>query len=98
VAGAYRQGRQAGCLRVVSDRTRFAYLMDVFVDPEFRSQGLGRALVRFAVEHPELAPVYTWLLGTHDAHEVYRPVGFRELPRPERWMLLERPRAWLDSA
>ena len=98
VAGAYRDDAQVGCLRVVSDRTRFAYLMDVFVDPEFRSRGLGTALVRFALGHPELAPVYKWLLGTHDAHEVYRRVGFGDLARPERWMSLERPRPWLEES
>ena len=38
VVGAYEGGdwRQAGFLRVVSDRTRFAYIADVFVGDEFR--------------------------------------------------------------
>lgn len=46
VVGAYGDGVQVGCMRVASDRTRFAYVMDVFVDPGSRGQGLGKALMR----------------------------------------------------
>jgi len=95
VVGAYEGQRQDGCLRVVSDLTRFAYLMDVFVDEGQRRRGLGRALVRFALEHPSLGLVQRWLLGTNDAHDVYRKLGFSELPNPERYMTLTRPREWL---
>ena len=95
VVGAYCGSRQDGCLRVVSDLTRFAYVMDVFVDPARRGAGLGRALVRFALEHPSFELVQGWMLATHDAHDVYRPLGFGELPHPERWMRLGRQRAWL---
>ena len=95
VVGAYHGPRQDGCLRLVSDLTRFAYVMDVFVDPAQRGRGLGRALVRFALEHPSLALVQRWMLATNDAHEVYRELGFSELPHPEHWMTLRRSRPWL---
>jgi GNAT superfamily N-acetyltransferase len=95
VAGAYRDGAQVGCARLVTDFTRFAYFMDVFVAPERRGQGLGRALVRFALEHPDLALVYKWTLATADAHGVYRGVGFHPLPEPDRWMALGRQRDWI---
>lgn len=95
VVGAYRDGEQLGCLRVVSDRTRFAYLSDVFVDPAARGVGLGRAMVRFALEHPDLALVYRWTLATDDAHGVYRALGFGDLDRPETWLTLRKQRAWL---
>ena len=40
VGGIYedRSGNQAGSGRVVSDHVRFAYLMDVFLDPAFRER------------------------------------------------------------
>jgi GNAT superfamily N-acetyltransferase len=97
VAGAYRGTTQLGCLRLVTDFTRFAYLMDVFVEPNERGRGLGTALVRFALTHPELALVYKWTLATADAHAVYQRLGFHDLSEPGRWMSLERRRAWLPN-
>jgi GNAT superfamily N-acetyltransferase len=93
-AGAYRDGVQVGCVRVVTDFTRFAYVLDVFVAPEARGERLGVALVRFLLAHPELLLVFKWTLATNDAHGVYRHAGFHALVQPERWMSLERPRAW----
>lgn len=97
VAGAYRGDAQTACLRVVSDLTRFAYLMDVFVEPSLRGQGIGKALVRFVLEHPDLALVYQWTLQTADAHDVYRAVGFEPVEHPGRWMALVRSRPWLPE-
>jgi len=96
VIGAYQGDRQDACLRVVSDLTRFAYIMDVFVDAAQRGRGLGTALVRFALEHPSATLVRRWMLGTNDAHEVYRRLGFSELSDPERWMTLGRQRPWIE--
>lgn len=95
VVGAYSGPRQDGCLRVVSDLTRFAYVMDVFVEPSQRGRGLGGALVRFALEHPSLSLVQGWMLATNDAHGLYRKLGFTELSHAERWMRLRREREWL---
>jgi len=92
VVGAYAGAEQVGYLRAVSDGTRFAYLMDVFVAEPHRARGLGRALVRFALDHPEHREVLRWLLGTKDAHDVYAPLGFRPLDDPSRFM--ERIGVW----
>jgi GNAT superfamily N-acetyltransferase len=93
VIGAYdSSGAQVAYGRIASDRTRFGYFMDVFVDPAHRKRGLGRALVRFGMDHPEHRPVYLWLLATHDAHGVYAELGFGPLTHPERIMALRRER------
>src|SRR3990172_3297060 len=42
----------AGYLRVISDKTRFAYILDVYVDEQHRHKGIARAMVRFAQNHP----------------------------------------------
>jgi nitroimidazol reductase NimA-like FMN-containing flavoprotein (pyridoxamine 5'-phosphate oxidase superfamily)/GNAT superfamily N-acetyltransferase len=95
VLGAFAStGEQVGYLRVVSDCTRFANLMDVFVAPERRGRGLGRAMVRLALEHPRHRDVPRWLLGTKDAHGVYAQEGFRPLDHPERLMQRMRAEPW----
>lgn len=68
-------GEQAGFARVVSDRTRFAWLADVFVLEPHRGQGLGVWLVATVLSHPELAGL-RFLLGTADAHGLYERFGF----------------------
>ncbi len=75
---------------MVSDRTRFAWLEDVFVDSAHRGRGLGRAIVKFALEHPDLGDVENWLLGTLDAHGVYEKLGFTAPKEPQRLMQLRR--------
>jgi GNAT superfamily N-acetyltransferase len=95
VVGAYAaDGAQVGYLRVVSDQTRFANIMDVFVAEPQRRRGLGRALVRFALAHPAHRDIPRWLLGTKDAHGVYAHEGFRLLESPERLMQRTVPPPW----
>ena len=99
VIGAFAgDGSQAGFMRVVSDKTRFAYLCDVIVDEAWRGRGVARAMVRHALDHPELATVRTWTLATRDAHGVYEPLGFLPMSepesRPQTWMVLRRGEQW----
>jgi len=90
VLGAYLGAEQVAYLRVISDKTRFAYFCDIWVEASHRRRGLARAMVRYAMEHPEFSSV-TWLLATADAHGVYGPLGFAPLEQPQRWMAC-RPR------
>jgi GNAT superfamily N-acetyltransferase len=89
--GVYIAGRQVAFARVVSDRAVFAYLMDVFVVPEFRGRGIAKALMRAVLEHPELQNLRVFLLATRDAHDLYKQFGFRSLAYPERWMAIQDP-------
>jgi GNAT superfamily N-acetyltransferase len=91
--GAYTEsGQQIGFLRVVSDKVRFAYLLDVVVNETYRRHGIGQRMVKFALSHPELKDVYQWLLITKDAHGVYKKCGFELLKNPEKWMSIIKPR------
>jgi len=93
VVGAYdTSGRQVGFCRVISDKTRFAYLLGVIVAEDCRHRGIGHAMVRFAMAHPDLRDVYQWLLKTSDAHGVYGKCGFTPIEDPERWMGRMQPR------
>jgi GNAT superfamily N-acetyltransferase len=68
-------GAQAGFARAVTDRTRFAWLADVFVLEPHRGRGLGVWLVQTVLRHPDLARLRI-LLGTADAHGLYARFGF----------------------
>jgi GNAT superfamily N-acetyltransferase len=70
------EGGQAGFARVVTDRTRFAWLADVFVLKAHRGRGLGVWLVDTVVSHPDLAGLRI-VLATADAHGLYERFGFR---------------------
>jgi GNAT superfamily N-acetyltransferase len=85
--GCYKNGKQVGFLRVCSDRTRFAYIMDVYVDARHRGKGVATRMMRFALDHPRLQDVYMWLLATRDAHAVYAGTGFAPLEDPKMWMV-----------
>jgi len=84
--GVYEGGRQIAFARVVSDHAIFAYLMDVFVLPEFRGRGISKRLLREILDHPDLQGLRFFLLGTRDAHGLYEQFGFEPLAHPDRWL------------
>jgi GNAT superfamily N-acetyltransferase len=85
--GLYHGATQVGFARVVTDHVVLAFLADVFVLEEHRGQGLGAWLVETVTGHPELRAIRRWLLGTRDAHELYRKFQFQE---PAPGVLMER--------
>jgi predicted N-acetyltransferase YhbS len=87
LVGAFAEdNEQIGFSRVISDKTRFAYILDVIVDENFRKQGIGQAMMKHILDHPDLKDVYQWVLITKDAHGVYQKVGFNPIARPDDWM------------
>jgi GNAT superfamily N-acetyltransferase len=84
--GLYRDEQQVGFARLVTDYATFAYLADVFILEPFRGQGLSKWLLEVVMAHPELQGFRRWILGTKDAHGLYRQYGFTELKWPERFM------------
>jgi GNAT superfamily N-acetyltransferase len=94
IVGAFtREGLQVGYARVISDKTRFAYILDVYVDENHRRKKIGQNMIKYMLNHPELKDVYQWALITRDAHGVYSKVGFQQLSEPGGWMEIrhERP-------
>lgn len=84
--GLYDNEQQIGFARVVSDCCIFAYIMDVFVLDNYRGQGLGKLLMQHILNESHLNKVKKWMLGTRDAHGLYRQIGFTDIPAPELWM------------
>jgi GNAT superfamily N-acetyltransferase len=89
--GLYRNRRQIGFARVITDGATFAYFADVFVLPDYRGAGLATWLMTTALAHPALAGLRRCLLVTRDAHAIYVRCGFTPLARPERFMEIVRP-------
>jgi GNAT superfamily N-acetyltransferase len=94
VTGVFFDGDQIGYARVISDKTRFAYVLDVIVDENFRKKGIGQLMINGMLKNVELKDVYQWLLITKDAHGVYAKSGFKKIARPDDWMEIRnvRPR------
>lgn len=84
--GAYVDGGQVGFARMITDRATFAWLADVWVDETVRGRGIGRAMVRWFLDHPDYAGVRRVGLVTQDAHGVYAAEGFTPLNRPANFM------------
>ena len=84
--GAFDDDRQVGFARVISDRTTFAYICDVFALESHRGGGVGKSLMAAIMSHPELQGLRRWTLFTRDAHGLYRQFGFGAAAHPERLM------------
>ena len=84
--GAYEDDRQLAYARVLTDTVAFAYLGDVFVLPEQRGRGIGKALMQAVLAHPHVEHVRRTALVTDDAHGLYAQYGFAPLDDVRKWM------------
>ncbi len=91
VVGAFLKDEQIGYARVISDRTRFAYIADVFVREDSRHRGVASRMMRHMMEHPSLKDVYQWLLKSA-ANDLYSKLGFLPLSNPDEWMIIRKER------
>lgn len=73
----FHQGKQVAFSRVITDFTEFASLWDVFVDEPYRGKGIGKALMKYLLDHPQLKGIFRWFLMTEDAHGLYQKYGFK---------------------
>jgi N-acetylglutamate synthase-like GNAT family acetyltransferase len=79
---------QVGCARMITDRTTFAYLADVYIDDAHRGNGLGVWLMEVIMAHRDMQGLRRLMLATADMHPLYRRFGFDTLAKPE--MLMEK--------
>jgi N-acetylglutamate synthase-like GNAT family acetyltransferase len=96
--GVYHRDGQVGFARIVTDRSTFALLADVFVLEPHRGKGLSKWLMRCVVEHQDLQGLRRLLLLTSDAHGLYSQFGFEPLGNPSRFMEVLRPDVYRTSA
>lgn len=92
--GAYaKNGSQAGFARLVTDSCTFAWVCDVFVLPEHRGFGLGKALMQTVVSYTDRLGIGQLVLATADAHGLYAQNGFAPFSEPAKWMHRRHPTA-----
>ena len=84
--GIYKDDKQAGFARVITDYATFAYIGDVFVLEKYRGLGLSKWLMNVIRGHPDLSGFRVWMLATRDAHGLYSQFGFAPLRNPTVWM------------
>jgi GNAT superfamily N-acetyltransferase len=84
--GVYHRAEQVGFARVVTDRSTFALLADLFILKAHRGKGLSKWLMRCVVGHEDLQGLRRLLLLTSDAHGLYGQFGFEQLGNPSRFM------------
>lgn len=80
------EAKQIGFVRAVTDFVRFAWIMDVFVLPDYRGKGLSKWMMETLTETSELKDVRKMMLCTNDAHGLYEQYGFQHLDDPEIFM------------
>jgi len=86
--GIYKDKQQVGFARWVTDKATFGYLADVYVDEQYRGQGLSKKLLSFMMFHKDLQGLRRYVLATLDAHGLYAQFGFKAIEHPERMMAI----------
>ncbi|MEO8173092.1 MAG: GNAT family N-acetyltransferase [Sediminibacterium sp.] len=91
--GLYHNNQQVGFARLITDKATFGYLADVFILQEHRGKGLSKWLLTVIHSHPEMQGLRRWMLGTKDAHELYKQFGWAPLSEEvvPRFMQLHTP-------
>ncbi len=88
--GMYHCDKQIGFARLITDKSIFAYLADVFVVEEQRGKGLSKWLMHVIHAHPELQGLRRWVLGTRDAHGLYEQFGWTVFDEDTRQRFMQK--------
>ena len=86
--GVYKDKKQIGFARVITDFSTIAYLGDVYILEDYRRLGLSKWLMEIVMNHPSLQGLRRWILLTGDAHELYRKFGWTDITDATKWMEL----------
>lgn len=87
VCSAWCDGRAVGFARALSDGVSDGYIQDVIVDPGFRKQGIGGALVKGLVDELHRnGVVWVGLVGVPGTEKFYRELGFTAQEGHTLWL------------
>ncbi len=88
--GVYKNSKQIGFARIITDHATFAYLCDVYILETHRGKGLAKWLMSALMAHPSIQELRRFNLVTRDAHRLYSQFGFTALNNPDGYMELVR--------
>ncbi len=88
--GVFYEDVQIGFARFVTDYAVFAYLADVYVEEAHRGKGLSKRMMDVLMGQSWIPGLRRIILGTLDAHGLYRQYGFADLHAPDRMMEIKR--------
>jgi GNAT superfamily N-acetyltransferase len=86
--GVYKDTRQVGFGRWITDRSTFGYLADVYIEEDFRGLGLSKKMMSLMLFHKDLQGLRRYMLATLDAHQLYAQYGFKPLEDPDSLMAI----------
>jgi N-acetylglutamate synthase-like GNAT family acetyltransferase len=86
--GIYKENKQIGFARWITDKTTFGYLADVYVETPYRKLGLSKKLMSLMLFHKDLQGLRRYMLATSDAHGLYAQFGFKPVENPESLMAI----------
>ena len=87
-------GKVVGTATTILFENRFAWIGMVLVDPEYRKQGIGTALLEKTIEHLDDSNIPIMKLdATPQGKPIYTRLGFVEEYEIERWILKRPPSA-----
>ena len=82
----YLNDQQIGFARIITDGATFGYLADVFIDKNYRGQGLSKHLMAFIMQQDVVKGLRRFMLATLDAHSLYAQFGFESQEGNKRLM------------
>jgi GNAT superfamily N-acetyltransferase len=85
--GLYFEEQLMGFGRVVTDYSTVYWVCDIIIDSEHRGKGLGKRLMKYITDTPELEGLLG-ILATRDAHGLYEKYDF--LKEPNKFMMKKR--------
>jgi GNAT superfamily N-acetyltransferase len=80
-------GTQLAYARAITDGATFAWIADVFVDPEARGRGVGKRIMEGIIDDLEPLGLKRTSLFTEDAQGLYEQFGFQQIADPQSWMV-----------
>ena len=88
--GLFKDEKQIGFARLVTDYATFGYLADVYVLSEYRGKELSKMIMKYIMDLDFVQGLRRTLLATLDAHSLYSQFGFQLPKNPERFMEIKR--------